>query len=102
NSQHADELARRMREQEANLARLESEHKLAASSLEGQLHERTDALRRWQARVAGLLQGRGDLHPHGSLESVLTQELLIGGRALAADAGVIYLAQADSGHLSSQ
>ena len=102
NSQRADELAQRMREQEANLAHLETEHALAATSLEGQLRERTDALRQWSTRVAGLLKDRAELRPPVGLEHVLSQELLLGSRALAADAAVIYLSHADNGHLSSQ
>jgi GAF domain-containing protein len=82
---------------------IENLHLVATTqSLAGQLQERTEALRLWHERVAGLLNDRTDLSTPVSLAHVLSQELLIGSRALAAEAGAIYLSQAGTGRLASQ
>ena len=91
---------RQIQDQEATLARLEGEHTATAQDLQGQLRQQTEALHSWRARAAELLQARNNGRQPVSLEAALSRELLVGSQALAADAGAIYLAQAENGPLA--
>jgi GAF domain-containing protein len=95
-SQSTEGLVRQLKEQTAALAHLQAQHGETAretEALQGQLSRQAEAVRGWRERLAVLLDNHEQPFAPRALDSVLSQELLIGCRALGAEAGAVYLWQ---------